>query len=205
MHPSLNYGYKTVPQQDAENREMDYSRGRGLGGSSTINMCVWTIGPKDDYDRWAKEVGDETFNWENSVQRRHRMEDFDNDLTNEQRKYANPTMEAHGTGGPIRVEYPKVWESPMTMQLDAARESGLGANLDINDGNPLGLASVPSTSRSGKRVTSADAYLSNVPSNLTIVSDAQVTKILFEGKKAVGVIANGKECMNLPFRRVGIC
>lgn len=65
--------------------------------------------------------------------------------------------------------------------------------MDVNSGNPLGLASTPATSHLGRRVTAAMAYLSDVPTNLEIVTDAQVTKVIFEKKKAVGVIANGKE------------
>lgn len=194
MYPNSNWGYKTVPQKYVDNRELDYSRGKGLGGSTIINICAYTVGPKDDYDRWAEEVGDNAFNWENAVRMRKNIESFDRDLSDMNRKYADPDMATHGEHGPVRIEYPKVWETPMTMQLDAAKEAGLGSNLDINNGNPLGLASVPSTARNGRRMTAAVAYLSDAPGNPTITSDAQVTSILFEGDKAVGVVANGTEC-----------
>lgn len=66
--PGYNWGYKTVPQVQLD-REIDQSRGKGLGGSSAINFCVYTRGPRADYDHWAEQVGDDTWCWE-SVQER---------------------------------------------------------------------------------------------------------------------------------------
>lgn len=56
----LNWGYKTVPQFG---REIDYSRGKGLGGSTAINFCGWVIGAAADYDEWARIVDDDSFAW----------------------------------------------------------------------------------------------------------------------------------------------
>lgn len=61
----LNWGYKTAPQTQLDGQVIDYSRGKGLGGSTAINFCGWTVGPRDDYDRWAEVVGDEHFAWAN--------------------------------------------------------------------------------------------------------------------------------------------
>ena len=71
--PGYNWGYKTVPQVEL-GREIDQSRGKGLGGSSAINFCVYTRGPRVDYDRWAEEVGDDTWCWE-KVQERFKKVD----------------------------------------------------------------------------------------------------------------------------------
>lgn len=62
----LNWNYKTTPQAHLSNQEIDYSRGKGLGGSTAINFCGWTVGSRDDYDEWAHLVGDESFNWRNA-------------------------------------------------------------------------------------------------------------------------------------------
>lgn len=59
----LNWGYKTVPQHQLAGQEIDYSRGKGLGGSTAINFCAWTVGSRDDYDEWARLVGSERFGW----------------------------------------------------------------------------------------------------------------------------------------------
>jgi choline dehydrogenase-like flavoprotein len=55
----MNWNYKTVPQTHPAGQEIDYSRGRGLGSSTPINFCGWTVGPNDDYGEWASIVSDE--------------------------------------------------------------------------------------------------------------------------------------------------
>lgn len=67
--PGYNWGYKTVPQPHLQGREIDYSRGKGLGGCTAINFCVYTRGPSDDYDHWAKLVGDDDWCWKNAQKR----------------------------------------------------------------------------------------------------------------------------------------
>lgn len=69
MTPGYNWGYKTVPQEQLKDRQIDYSRGKGLGGSTAINFCVYTRGPSADYEHWAQLVGDDTWRWE-KVQKR---------------------------------------------------------------------------------------------------------------------------------------
>lgn len=56
----LNWGYKTAPQFD---RQIDYSRGRGPGGSTAINFCAWVVGADEDYNEWARLVDDDSFAW----------------------------------------------------------------------------------------------------------------------------------------------
>ena len=67
--PGYDWGYKTVPQEHLGGREIDYTRGKGLGGSSAVNFCVYTRGPSSDYDQCSDMVGDKSWNW-NSVLRR---------------------------------------------------------------------------------------------------------------------------------------
>lgn len=198
--PSSVRNRSTVPQGGLKNRSIGYARGEVVGGSSAINMCGYTIGPRDDYEHWATLVGDESFGWKNAVRvRREKLEAFDAVVAEEYTEYAEPDMTVHGTHGAVAVSLPKIWEEPIKVQLDAARASGLGVNLDINSGNPLGLASAPSTAKDGLRITAAKAYLDNAPGNLTIVTNKQVVKIMFEGKRATGIrVADGVECTVSP-------
>lgn len=69
MTPGYNWGYKTVPQSQLAGRPIDCSRGKGLGGSTAINFCVYTKGSSADYDHWAELVGDDSWLWENSRNR----------------------------------------------------------------------------------------------------------------------------------------
>lgn len=196
--PDSNWNYKTIPQQSCDDRNIGYARGKVLGGSTAINMCAYTVGPRDDYEKWAEMVGDEAFNWTNAVKMRKMIEAYDDDLSPEHRKYAQPDMSTHGTDGRLPICIPKVWESPMTIQLDAAKQSALGFSFDINSGNPLGLASVPSTAKDGRRVTAVGAYLESPPSNLTIMTERQVSKVILEQNRAVGIMTmQGEECQML--------
>ena len=74
--PGHKWGYKTVPQQYLADRAIDCSRGKGLGGSTAINFCVYTRGSSADYDRWAELVGDDCWRWQN-VQKRFNKVEFD--------------------------------------------------------------------------------------------------------------------------------
>lgn len=195
-HPNLNWQYKTVPQTHLNNRVLDYSRGRGLGGSTAINFAAYTVGPKDDYDRWAELVVDDFFNWENSVRRRKTFENYTFDVKDKQyQKYYQPEKSLHGEDGELYVSVPDVWEDSMTTLLDAAEGvEGMGICKDINDGVAFGLGAVPATAKAGRRETAATAFLKDVPKNLEIVSETIVQKVLFEGTRAVGVLTNNGEC-----------
>lgn len=105
-YPTINWGYKSVPQKFLNSREVDYSRGKTLGGSTAINICAYTVGPRDDYDRWAEEVGDGAFSWKEAQRKRKNIEDYDTNVDAQLQKYANPKPEDHGHGGPVRVSFP---------------------------------------------------------------------------------------------------
>lgn len=193
MTDGMNWGYKTVPQEHLNGREIDYSRGKGLGGSSGINFACYTVGPRDDYDQWAREVGDEAFNWENARRRYNAIETYDLDVPEGFRRFVGPAKEDHGAGGPVQIEFAKGWEWSLEENMQAAEEAiGMKPNLDINSGNPIGIGLCPSTARNSMRSTAKTAFLSNPPANLTILTDAPVDRVVFEGKKAVGVFSNGE-------------
>jgi len=88
--PSLNWGYKTVPQAQLNGQEIDYSRGRGLGGSTAINFSCWIVGPSDDYDEWARRVGDDAWAWKNVKERLKKIENYHVDVPEEHRAYIHP-------------------------------------------------------------------------------------------------------------------
>ncbi|OJD30148.1 glucose-methanol-choline oxidoreductase [Diplodia corticola] len=195
MTDGMNWGYKTVPQEHLNGREIDYSRGKGLGGSSGINFACYTIGPRDDYDEWARQVGDESYNWTAAQRRYQALEDYSySDVPDKYRKFVAPNKAAHGDKGPLQLEISKgAWEWSIEENYQAAEQAiGLKPNLDINSGNPLGIGVVPSTSRNSIRTTAKTAMLADAPSNLTILTNKPVDKVVFEGKKAVGVVAAGE-------------
>ncbi|KAF2417417.1 alcohol oxidase [Tothia fuscella] len=184
--PSAPQGYQTIPQKHLLNRQINYSAGKGLGGSSCINFAFYTRGPNADWDEWSNIVGDDFFNARNAEKMFKRFEGFELVPTKEHLKYVNPFSEHHSFLGPVKISVPKVWERNMEAVIKVAEDFGLPSNLDINSGNPIGNGVDPATGSMAKRTTAATAYLSKPPNNLTIMTHALATKIIFEGKKTIG-------------------
>lgn len=69
MKENLDHGYITTPQSALDGKKLPYARGKGLGGSSTVNFMVYTRGASADYDRWAELVGDGDWAWQKTKER----------------------------------------------------------------------------------------------------------------------------------------
>lgn len=90
----LNWNYKTIPQTQLNAEETDYSRGKGLGGSTAINFCGWVVGPRGDYDEWARLVKDMSFCWQNAKRCLDRIQNLQPEIPRpELDKYVHPRME----------------------------------------------------------------------------------------------------------------
>lgn len=192
MNKDLNWGYKTVPQENCANRELDYSRGKGVGGSSAINFGVFTIGARDDYDEWARIVGDDAFSWDRIQGRLKSLETFHTDTPPglNTSAYVAPQAENHGSSGPLHVGFASEWENDLLPLLDTFQEAGYPLNPDHNSGNPIGMSVLISSAHKGLRSTSGD-LLAKLPDNVTIKTGSPVQRIILDGKRAVGVEANG--------------
>ncbi|KAF4455592.1 hypothetical protein F53441_2116 [Fusarium austroafricanum] len=193
MNKDMNWGYKTTPQEFADNRELDYSRGKGLGGSSAINFGVYSVGAKDDYEEWARIVGDDAYRWDKIQARYKSLETFHGSLPKGiDAKYAAPKPENHGSSGKLHVGYASEWEKDLPPVLDLFEKAGFPLNPDHNSGNPLGMSVLINSSTNGRRSTAND-LLEPTPENLTVLTDSTVQKIVLEGNKAIGVEVNGKK------------
>lgn len=194
QNQSMNWGYKTTPQEDCNNREIDYSRGRCMGGSSAINFGVYSVGARDDYQEWARIVGDEDFGWQNIQRRLKDLETFHGEIPEGMdKKYANPDTNDHGSEGPLHVGFAREWERDLPELLDIYEKAGFPLNPDHNSGNPIGMSVLINSAHQGLRSTAGDLVVGGENNNLTIATNAPVQRILLEGKKAVGVEANGKK------------
>jgi choline dehydrogenase-like flavoprotein len=154
---------------------MSYDRGKGLGGSSSINFACYTVGPRDDYDEIARLVGDDEWKWVKAQNRYKRLESYYGsapDVPDQYHKYLKPDPANHGTDGPLKIGFPSVWEKSMADLTDVFVEAGYPAN--------------PNSAYKGLRTTSAD-LLVDAPSNLHILVDTQVARVIFEEKTAIGV------------------
>ena len=195
MQPGMNWGYQTAPQFHFNNRQLDYSRGKCLGGSSALNFAGWTIGPKQDYNEWARLVEDDSFDWEHSRRRLDSIAHVNLSVDVKYQKYYQPVANDHANNGQLSIECPAVWERGLVGAMNAADDFGLPINKDINSGDPTGLGLFPATSKNGIRMTAADAFISDPPANLTVQTHCPVHKVISEGNRAIGVRTEGdRQC-----------
>lgn len=178
-----NWAFNTVPQPGLNGRKGYQPRGKALGGSSAINAMLYVRGQKEDYDSWA-ELGNEGWGW--------------NDVLPYFRKAENNVRgadEAHGDSGPLQVSDQKAPRPISQAFIDASNQMQLRSKADFNDGDNEGAGMWQTTlfhtpDKNGERCSSAAAYLHPVMDerpNLTVITKAHATKIVFEGKRAVGV------------------
>ncbi|KAJ5719869.1 hypothetical protein N7493_006747 [Penicillium malachiteum] len=192
QNQDMNWGYKTTPQSDCNNREIDYSRGRCMGGSSAINFGVYSVGARDDYEEWARIAGDESFSWKNIQRRLKALETFHGEIPEGMdKKYAAPKAEDHGSEGPLHVGFAREWERDLPELLDVFEQAGFPLNPDHNSGNPIGMSVLINSAYNGLRSTSEDFLKGDNKNNLKIVTGSPVQRVLLEGKKAMGVESNG--------------
>ena len=173
-----NWAFETVPQKGLQGRRGYQPRGKALGGSSAINAMVYTRGHHADYDDWAA-LGNEGWGW-NDVFPYFKRSEHNERLGNEW----------HGRDGPLWVSDLRTDNPFQARWLDAARECGLPVTDDFNGAEQEGVGIYQVTQKNGERWSAARAYLfphMKTRGNLTVETGAQVRRIVFDGKRAVGV------------------
>ncbi len=177
FHPRLNWCFYTEPEAGMNDRKIYWPRGKTLGGSSSINGLISVRGQREDYDRWAA-AGNSGWSYADVLPYFKRLEHA-----------VGGDTAYHGVGGPL-------WRSPIAKRhelieavIAAGAEAGIPRNDDFDGARQEGVGYYHLTTRNGWRCSTADAYLKPVRKrrNLRIETQAQVTKILFEGKRAAGV------------------
>lgn len=182
-----NYGYRTEPQPHLDNRRGSQPRGRGLGGSSSINGMVYIRGVPSDYDRWASD-GCEGWSWRDVLPYFRRSECND-------RLGGRNDDPLHGGNGPLAVTDLRSPSPFSRFFIEAAQAAGHAYNHDFNGATQEGVGYYQVTQRNGERWNAARAYLhggdtstSARQPNLHVLTDTQAMRIVFEGKRAVGVV-----------------
>jgi choline dehydrogenase len=153
-------------------------RGRMLGGSTSLNGLMYQRGHQEDYDHWEMDLGLAGWGWTSFGRIFKAMEDHE--------LGAN----AHrGAGGPVAVSVTKNHTLLMDKLIEAGGKLGLPQFRDANLPEQEGIGYINSTIRQGRRWSANKAFLEPVRSrkNLTVVINAEVTKILVEGRRAVAV------------------
>lgn len=178
MHnPSVDWCYRTEPDPGLNGRRLDWPRGKVLGGSSSLNGLLYVRGQPQDYDRW-QQMGNSGWGWDEVLPLFKRSEN--------QERGAD---DFHGDKGPLSVSNMRLQRPICDAWVAAAQEAGYPFNTDYNGATQEGVGYFQLTARNGRRCSSAVAFLNPVRNrpNLTILTKAPASRIVFDGTKATGV------------------
>jgi choline dehydrogenase len=176
-NPELTWGFLSEPQAELDGRRLPVARGRMLGGTSSLNGMMAIRGHRDDYDGW-RDTGLVDWGWEDVLPFFRKLE----------RHWRGDTP-LHGDSGPLSVE-PHPAPSPlMANAIEAARTLGYPITDDFNGETSEGFGMPDFTIRSGRRCSTADAYLrpALMRPNLEVRTGAVTTKVLVREGRAIGV------------------
>ena len=193
-NPKVNWLYTNEPDPETGNRRIPQPRGKVLGGSSSINGLVYIRGQKQDYDHW-QQLGNPGWGFDDVLHYFKKSED--------QQRGSN---KFHGIGGPIAVSDPAGGHPICDAFINAAEQLGHKRNNDFNGPQNDGFGYLQFTIRNGRRSSASTGYIkpARKRKNLKISTLSHVTKIIFEGTKAVGIeyLRNNKRHTALTNREI---
>ncbi len=178
-HDTLTWKFRAEPDPGTGGREIVYTRGRVIGGSSSINGMIYIRGQPEDYDHWA-QLGNRGWSWDDCLPYFRQAERWEGDGS-----------EARGKEGPLftsKTDRPAI----CTTVIEAGKEIGLEYREDVNDlppGHNDCIGWCQQTRGGRRRASTARTYLRPALKrpNLQLVTNALVYRILFDGKRATGV------------------
>lgn len=175
----IDWQFETEPQSGLNGRSIEWPRGKALGGSSVINGMAHVRGHPWDYDHWA-DLGNDGWSYDDLLPYFVRSEDFRPD----------GDEAYHGTDGPLVVTGAREPGEFSERLVEAAEEVGFERNLDFNGEQQAGVGYYHSTIKDGERFSAAAAYILPVLDrpNLTVETEAHVTRLRFDGDRATGVV-----------------
>lgn len=169
--------YDTEPIASLNGRRIECARGKVVGGSSSINAMAYVRGNRADYDRWAN-AGLREWSYAHVLPYFRRQE-----------RWERGADAYRGGDGPLATEESRYQDSLCDAYLEAATAAGLPVTPDYNGRQQDGFARMQMTINRGRRASGATAYLrpAGARRNLTVVTEALVTRVVLEGSRAVGV------------------
>jgi choline dehydrogenase len=173
----VNWMYQTEPEPGLHGRSVFQPRGKVLGGSSSINGLLYVRGQHEDYDRW-RQHGNSGWGYDDVLPYFKKAED--------QQRGAD---DFHGVGGPLPVSNLGHPDALSAAFVAAAVETGIPLNRDFNGASQEGAGFFQTTTRRGRRASTAVSYLQPAKGrrNLQVETSALAQRILFEGTRAVAV------------------
>lgn len=178
MHnPKLDWCYVTEPDQGIDGRQLQWPRGKVLGGSSSLNGLLYVRGQKEDYDHWAA-LGNKGWSYKEVLPYFKKSED--------QERGADAY---HGVGGLLKVSDLRLRRPIADYFIEGAKDIGIPYNDDYNGSMQEGVSYFQQTAHKGLRWSTAKGFLrpAKKRTNLQVETGAQITRILFKDRRAVGV------------------
>ncbi len=175
--PKLNWKFETEPDPGMNNRQIYWPRGKTLGGSSSINGLIFIRGQKEDYDLW-RDLGAKGWGWDDVLPYFKKAEGND--------RLGEPL---HSKSGPLKASSILKKHPLVEAFKKTANQLGVPNTEDFNNLTQEGVGYYQLTTHKGLRCSTAAAYLKPIKKrqNLTILTNSQACKIIFEDKKAVGI------------------
>jgi choline dehydrogenase len=197
MKKAWDWNYPAEPDASRNGFADTWPGGKLLGGGSSVNAMVWVRGNRADFDNWAS-LGCEGWDYASVLPYFSRAEDWEGGRD-----------EYRGTGGPQRVSRMRISNKLIPAFVSAAQQSGLPLNEDYNAASQLGVAYGQVSQKNGLRASTARSYLAPARHrrNLSVITHAQVTRVIIEGGRAVGAeyIADGRTRQVRAEREVILC
>jgi choline dehydrogenase len=178
-NPRTDWLYRTQKEPGLNGRSLNYPRGRVLGGSSSINGMIYMRGQREDYDGWARQLGDPGWSWDGVLPFFKQGED-----------HYQGGDDFHGAGGEWRVEPQRLRWDILEAFLAAAEQSGIPRSADFNRGDNFGAGYFQVNQKRGIRWNASKAFLNGIRSrkNLTVVTHAHVEGLAMEAARCQGLI-----------------
>jgi len=178
FHPVYNWGFKTEPDAGMNGREVYWPRGRTLGGSSAINGLIYIRGQREDYDQW-EALGNPGWGYQEVLPYFRKLE-----------HNVRGANDFHGAHGPLWASDIGAKHELIEALIAAGGELGIPRNNDFNGATQEGVGYYQLTTRRGLRCSTAVAYLRPARSrrNLCVETGAHATRVLFDGRRASGVV-----------------
>jgi choline dehydrogenase-like flavoprotein len=187
-----NWSFQTVPQAGLNGRRGYQPRGKVLGGSSSVNAMIYIRGQREDYDHWAS-LGNPGWGHADVLPYFLRAEHNE-----------RGAGDWHATGGPLNVMDLRSPNRHTPAFVEAGRQAGYPLNPDFNGESQEGVGTYQVTHKNGERCSAAKAYLAPALGrpNLEVITGAQATRLLLEGRRVVGVeVLRGGQRVHLRARR----
>ena len=188
-NPRTDWLYQTEAEPGLNGRPIRYPRGKGLGGSSSINGMIYMRGQARDYDGWAASTGQDAWSWANILpdfkahEDHYRLDHGADPASNGPALGGNERFsDFHGHGGEWRIEKQRLSWDILEAFADAAGQAGFARIDDFNTGDNAGVAYFEVNQKSGWRWNAARAFLGPIRRrrNLTIWTQTQVERLAFD-------------------------